>query len=234
MRVLLIEDHEPLIRALKVGLEGQGFAVDAVRDRVEANSRAWTKEYDVIILDLLSPGGEGLLQGWRRGGLATHVLALGSSGSIADRVRGLDLGADDLMARPFEMVEVLARVRALARRSRPCRTPMVRTHDLEIDTVSRLVKRAGRPIHLTAREYALLALLACHRGKVLSRARIWEHLYSDQDETTSNVIDVYIRHLRVKIDRDFDPPLIVTRWGQGYMLRDDAIAPSAVFPARVG
>jgi DNA-binding response OmpR family regulator len=234
MRVLLIEDHEPLVRALKAGLEGQGFAVDAVRDRAEGNSRAWTRDYDIIVLDLLSPGEEGLLQGWRRGGLSTHVLALSSSGSTADRVRGLDLGADDLVARPFEMAELLARVRALARRSRPGHAPLLRTHDLEIDTGSRIVKRGGRTIHLTSREYALLALLACHRGKVVNRARIWEHLYSDQDETTSNVIDVYIRHLRLKIDQDFDPPLIVTRWGQGYMLRDDDLPASAILPARVG
>jgi DNA-binding response OmpR family regulator len=234
MRVLLIENHEPLVRALTSGLEGQGFAVDTVRDRAEGNSRAWAQDYDVIVLDLLSPGEEGLLQVWRRGGLATHVLALSSSGSTADRVRGLDLGADDLVARPFEMVEVLARVRALARRSRTFQAPLLRTHDLEIDTNSRIVKRAGRTIHLTAREYALLAFLACHRGKVVSRARIWEHLYNDPDEGTSNVIDVYIRHLRTKIDHDFDPPLIVTRWGQGYMLRDDTTQPGKLLSARVG
>jgi DNA-binding response OmpR family regulator len=234
MRVLLIEDHEPLVRALKAALEGQGFAVDAVRDRAEANSRAWTRVYDVIVLDLLSPGEEGLLQGWRRGGLSTHVLALSCSGSTADRVRGLDLGADDLVARPFEMAELLARVRALVRRSRSFHAPLLRTHDLEIDTGARLVKRGGQTIHLTSREYALLAFLASHRGKVVSRARISEHLYSDQDENTSNVIDVYIRHLRLKIDQDFDPPLIVTRWGQGYMLRDDNVAASAILPARVG
>jgi DNA-binding response OmpR family regulator len=234
MRVLLIENHEPLVRALTAGLEGQGFAVDTVRDRAEGNSRAWTKDYDVIVLDLLSPGEEGLLQGWRRGGLPTHVLALSSSGTTADRVRGLDLGADDLVARPFEMAEVLARVRALARRSRLFHAPLLRTHDLEIDTAARTVKRAGQAIHLTTREYALLAFLACHRGKVVSRTRIAKHLYNDQDETASNVIDVYIRHLRTKIDLAFDPPLIVTRWGQGYMLRDDTQPASAMLPARVG
>jgi DNA-binding response OmpR family regulator len=223
MRVLLIEDHKPLVRALKQGLEEEGFAVDTAGDGPEGDYKARTAEYDVIILDLMLPKEDGLslLQRWRRNGMKTHVLVLTARGSIEDKVRGLDLGADDYLTKPFELEELLARLRALIRRGHQVKDPVIRAHDLEIDTAARTVKRGGQPIHLTPREYALLEFLAFHRGKVATRSMIWEHLYDEQDESTSNVVDVYIRYLRNKIDKGYDPPLILTRWGEGYLLRGD-------------
>lgn len=223
MRVLLIEDHKPLVRALKQGLEEEGFAVDVAYDGEEGNFKARSADYDVIILDLMLPKQDGLslLKQWRADGLTTHVLVLTARGSIEDKVQGLDLGADDYLTKPFQLEELLARLRALVRRGHQVKTPILKAYDLEIDTASRTVKRAGRPIHLTPREYGLLEFLAFHRGKVVTRSMIWEHLYDEQDENTSNVVDVYIRYLRNKIDKGFDPPLILTRWGEGYMLRGD-------------
>jgi len=223
VRVLLIEDHKPLVRALKQGLEEEQFAVDVAFDGEEGAYKAETAKYDVIILDLMLPKEDGLslLQRWRRAGMMTHVLVLTARGGIEDKVRGLDLGADDYLAKPFELKELLARMRALVRRGHQVKDPVLRIYDLEIDTTTRTVKRSGKVIHLTPREFALLQFLAFHRGKVVTRSMIWEHLYDEQDENTSNVVDVYIRYLRNKIDKDFEPKLILTRWGEGYMLRGD-------------
>jgi DNA-binding response OmpR family regulator len=223
MRVLLIEDHKPLVRALRQGLEEEGFAVDTAYDGEEGDFKARSAEYDAVILDLMLPKVDGLtlLQRWRRDGLTTHVLVLTARGGIDDKVRGLDLGADDYLTKPFELEELFARLRALIRRGHQVKDPVLRVHDLEIDTAGRSVKRAGQTIHLTPREFALLEFLAFHRGKVVSRTMIWNHLYDEQDENTSNVVDVYIRYLRNKIDKGFDPPLIQTRWGEGYLLRGD-------------
>jgi DNA-binding response OmpR family regulator len=223
MRILLVEDHKPLVRVLKQGLEEEGFAVDTACDGEEANYKATTAQYDVIILDLMLPKEDGLslLQRWRRGGLKTHVLVLTAKSSIDDKVRGLDLGADDYLTKPFELDELLARLRALVRRGHEVKDPLLRILDLEINTASHSVRRAGQEIHLTPREYTLLQFLAFHRGAVVTRSMIWEHLYSEEDENTSNVVDVYIRYLRNKIDKGFDPPLILTRWGEGYMLRSE-------------
>jgi DNA-binding response OmpR family regulator len=223
MRVLLIEDHKPLVRGLRKGLEEEGFAVDVAYDGEEGDFKAMTAEYDVIILDVMLPKMDGLalLQKWRREGLQTHVLMLTARGSIEDKVKGLDIGADDYLTKPFELEELFARLRALIRRGHQVKDPILRLHDLEIDTAARSVKRAGQPIHLTPREYALLEFLAFHRGRVVTRTMIWEHLYDEQDESTSNVVDVYIRYLRNKIDKGFEPPLILTRWGEGYMMRGE-------------
>ena len=223
MRVLLIEDHKPLVRALKQGLEEEGFAVDVAYDGEEGGYKAQTANYDVIILDLMLPKEDGLslLQRWRRSDMKSHVLVLTARGGIEDKVRGLDLGADDYLTKPFELTELLARLRALVRRGHQVKNPVLRIHDLEIDTAARTVKRSGKSIHLTPREYALLQFLAFHRGKVVTRSMIWEHLYDEHDENTSNVVDVYIRYLRNKIDKDYDPQLILTRWGEGYMLRGE-------------
>jgi DNA-binding response OmpR family regulator len=223
MRVLLIEDHKPLVRALRQGLEEEGFAVDTAEDGEEGDFKARTAGYDVIILDLMLPKVDGttLLRQWRKDGLPTHVLVLTALDSMEDKVNGLDLGADDYLTKPFELSELFARLRALIRRNHQVKNPILKIHDLEIDTASRTVKRAGRGIHLTPREYALLEFLAFHRGKVATRTMIWEHLYDEHDETTSNVVDVYIRYLRTKIDKGYDPPLILTRWGEGYMLRGE-------------
>ena len=223
MRVLLVEDHKPLVRALKQGLEEEGFAVDAAYDGEEGNFKARSADYDVIILDLMLPKEDGfsLLKRWRTAGMKAHVLVLTARGSIEDKVHGLDLGADDYLTKPFQLEELVARLRALVRRGHQVKDPILRVHDLEIDTAAHTVKRGGRPIHLTPREYALLQFLAYNRGKVVTRTMIWEHLYDENDENTSNVVDVYIRYLRNKIDKGFDPPLILTRWGEGYMLRGE-------------
>ncbi|MFL5242049.1 MAG: response regulator transcription factor [Gemmataceae bacterium] len=220
MRVLLIEDHKPLVRVLRQGLEEEGFAVDTAMDGEEGDFKARSAQYDVIILDLMLPKKDGLtlLREWRSSGLSAHVLVLTAKGMLEDKVRGLDIGADDYLTKPFELEELLARLRALIRRTHQVKDPILRIRDLEIDTAARSVKRAGQTIHLTPREYALLQFLAYHRGKVVSRTMIWEHLYDEYDENTSNVVDVYIRYLRNKIDKGFDPPLIVTRWGEGYQL----------------
>jgi DNA-binding response OmpR family regulator len=223
VRVLLIEDHKPMLRAIKQGLEEEGFAVDTAMDGEEGNFKAQSASYDIIILDLMLPKIDGLtlLQKWRRNGMSAHVLVLTARGTIEDKVKGLDLGADDYLTKPFQWEELLARLRALIRRTHQVKDPILRVHDLEIDTGSHTVKRGGQNIHLTPREYALLQFLAFHRGKVVTRSMIWEHLYDEHDENTSNVVDVYIRYLRTKIDKGYDPPLILTRWGEGYMMRGD-------------
>jgi DNA-binding response OmpR family regulator len=160
-----------------------------------------------------------LLKEWRQHGINIHILVLTAKDAVDDKVTGLDLGADDYLTKPFQLEELMARLRALLRRSHQVKDPLLRVFDLEIDTAARTVKRAGQVIHLTPREFALLQFLAFHRGKVVTRTMIWEHLYDEYDENTSNVVDVYIRYLRTKIDKGFDPPLILTRWGEGYMLR---------------
>jgi DNA-binding response OmpR family regulator len=223
VRVLLVEDHKPLSRALKRGLEEEGFAVDVGEDGEEADYKARSASYDVIILDLMLPKVDGLtlLKQWRKDGVNTHILVLTAKDTTQDKVKGLDLGADDYLTKPFQLEELLARLRVLVRRSHQVKDPILRVHDLEIDTSARTVKRGGQMVHLTPREFALLQFLAFHRGKVVTRTMIWEHLYDEYDENTSNVVDVYIRYLRTKIDKGHDKPLILTRWGEGYMLRGE-------------
>src|SRR3984957_12143124 len=166
MRVLLIEDHKPLVRALKQGLEEEGFAVDVAYDGEEGDFKAGSASYDVIILDLMLPKADGLslLQRWRKSGLTTHVLVLTARDRIEDKVRGLNLGPDDYLTKPFQLEELLARLRALIRRRHQAKDPILRVHDLELDTSARTVKRGGQSIHLTPREFALLQFLAYHRG----------------------------------------------------------------------
>jgi DNA-binding response OmpR family regulator len=223
MRILLVEDHKPLVRTLRRALEEEGFAVDTAEDGPEGDFKARSAAYDAIILDRMLPGEDGLslLRRWRQSGMQTHVLLLTARNTTEDKVRGLDEGADDYLTKPFELDELLARLRALIRRGHQVKDPILRVHDLEINTAARTARRGGTDIHLTPREYSLLEYLAFHRGEVVSRTRIWEHLYDENDENTSNVVDVYIRYLRNKIDKGFDPPLILTRWGEGYMLRGD-------------
>jgi len=220
---LLVEDHQPLVRALRQGLEEEGFAVDVAMDGDEADVKCRTTSYDVIILDVMLPKMDGLtlLKSWRQSGISTHVIMLTARGTTKDKIAGLDTGADDYLTKPFELDELLARVRALVRRGHQVKDPVLRCRDLEMDTAARTVKRAGQLIHLTPREYALLEFLAYHQGKVVTRSMIWEHLYDEYDENTSNVVDVYIRYLRNKIDKGFETPLIMTRWGEGYMLRGE-------------
>ncbi|MEI6686670.1 MAG: response regulator transcription factor [Planctomycetota bacterium] len=223
MKILLVEDHKLLARSLKQALEEDGFAVDLAVAGDEADAKARGAIYDVVILDLMLPKVDGLtlLKGWRRDGLTFHVLILTAMGTLEDKVLGLNLGADDYLPKPFELTEFLARVRALVRRGHQAKDPILRIHDLEIDTGARSVRRAGKDIYLTPREFSLLRFLCYHRGKVVTRSMVWEHLYDENDDNTSNVVDVYIRYLRNKIDKNFTPPLILTRWGEGYMIKGD-------------
>ena len=221
MRILLVEDQITLIKALRQGLEEEGFAVDTATDGEEADAKARATSYDVIVLDIQLPKVDGLtlLKRWRSAGIATHVLMLTARGTTEDKIAGLDSGADDYLTKPFELDELLARIRALIRRGHQKKDPLIKVHDLVIDTAARSVSRGTKKIALTPREYALLEFLAFHSGTVVTRTMIWEHLYDEYDENTSNVVDVYIRYLRNKIDKGFDHALIMTKWGEGYMLR---------------
>jgi DNA-binding response OmpR family regulator len=222
VRVLVIEDYKPMAAALKRGLAEEGYAVDAAADGLEGRHKAAATKYDVIILDLMLPkiSGLQLLKEWRRQGMEMPVLILTARGDMEDRVQGLNLGADDYMVKPFQMEELLARLRAQIRRGHRVKSPMIRIYDLEIDTINQTVNRAGRPILLTPLEFALLELLTFRRGEVLSRHVIWEHLFDEESETTPHVIDETIRHLRDKVDHGFSPPLIASL-GNGYQLRGD-------------
>ena len=220
MRILVAEDHATLARSIANGLREEGFAVDLTGDGEEAWQLAKSNPYDCLVLDIMLPSREGwsILQQLRRTGSQTPVLMLTARDAIEDRVKGLNLGADDYLVKPFAWDELLARVRALVRRGHGQKSPLVVVADLQIDTASKTVQRAGKPIALSAREYALLEYLAHREGKVVSRNEIWDHLYDQTDETTSNVVDVYIGYLRQKIDRDFERKLIHTRRGLGYVL----------------
>jgi DNA-binding response OmpR family regulator len=222
-RALLVEIHKPLLRAVKQGLEDEGFSVDTAEAGEEADLKARAGGYDVIVLDLICPNVAGLtlLANWRTAGITTEVLVLTAKDTTEEKVKGLEFGADACMTRPFMLPELLARLRALVRRHRQINDPVVRVHDLEIDAATRTVRRGGQPIHLTPREFSLLQLLAQHRGNVVTRAMIWEHLYEGMGAITSNVVEVFVRYLRTKLDNPFKKKLILTRWGEGYSLRGE-------------
>jgi DNA-binding response OmpR family regulator len=226
LRVLLVCRDAALTEALRRNLEGAGILVEALAspEGVVADLAG-----DVVIFNLYSSARDlPVLQRWRRRGVTSPVLLLTDArDGLEVRVRGLDLGADDCLERPFEPAELLARLRALTRRRTAEEQPVLRAHDLEIDVSARTVRRGGRFISLTPREFDLLQFLATHRGRVVSRSMIWQHLYADDDAGQSNVIDVYIRYLRKKIDKGFETPLILTRWGLGYLLRGDSAEPTA-------
>ena len=220
MRVLVAEDHPSLARSIADGLRDEGFAVDLTFNGEEAHALARAHRYDLIVLDLMLPGMDGLtmLAKLRAAKINVPVLCLTARDAVEDRVKGLDAGADDYLVKPFEWNELLARCRALVRRGHDLRSPEIEVEDLRIDTVKKLVMRGNRTIKLSAREYALLTYLAHRVGQVVSRSDIWEHLYDSTDEVASNVVDVYIAYLRNKIDKGFDRKLIHTRHGQGYVL----------------
>jgi DNA-binding response OmpR family regulator len=224
MRILVIEDYEPLRTSVTQGLREEGFAVDAAADGEEGWWHAREGEYDVIVLDLMLPRIDGLtlLKRLRQAGGKTHVLILTARDALEDRVAGLNMGADDYLVKPFAFDELLARVRALIRRRYDAKNPILRVGDLEIDTGAKTVRRADSPIELTAREYALLELLAMRTGQLVTRTEIWEHLYEFQSTAQSNVVDVYIGYVRRKIERPGGPRLIHTRRGQGYVLGEES------------
>ena len=222
MKVLLVEDYRPLQTSLAKGLREAGFAVDATGDGKEGLWYAMGGEYDAIILDLMLPGMDGLsiLRKLRAEGRKSHVLILTAKDTVPDRVRGLDLGADDYLVKPFAFEELLARIRSLVRRKYEQKRPCVEVGDLKIDTVAKQVRRGKEEIELTQREYALLEYLALRSGQIVSRSDIWEHVYEFESQATSNVVDVYIGYLRRKIDHPGDRPLIHTVRGRGYVLKE--------------
>ncbi len=220
MRLLLIEDYRPLQQSLTKGLREAGFAVDTTRDGREGLWYATGNEYDVIILDLMLPCMDGLeiLKKIRAQGRKSHVLILTAKDTLQDRVTGLDHGADDYFVKPFAFEELLARVRALLRRSYSQKNPRISVKDLLIDLTSQRVWRGREEIQLTPREYVLLEYLAMRAGETVSRTDIWEHVYEFNSSASSNVVDVYIGYLRKKIEQPGKPPLIHTVRGRGYIL----------------
>ena len=216
MRILIAEDEVDLARALGRALSDEGWAVDLSHDGGEALHRALEIDYDVIVLDLMLPRRSGweVLDEVRRAGRRTPVLILTARDAVEDRVRGLDAGADDYLTKPFALAELVARLRALARRAADQPAPEIVTGDLRIDTVARRVHAAGADVDLTAREYGILELLARRRGEVLSRTAISEHLYNDDSELISNAIDVHVASLRRKLGAG----VIRTRRGFGYII----------------
>jgi len=220
MRVLVIEDYPPLQKAVAKGLREAGYAVDVTGDGEEGLWYATSNEYDVVVLDLMLPKMDGMtiLKRLRAAGRACHVLILTAKDTLADRVHGLDAGADDYLVKPFAFEELLARVRALARRAYCIKNPRLEVGDLRIETPTQRVWRGKEEVRLTPREYALLEYLAMRAGQVVSRTDIWEHVYEFNSEADSNVVDVYIGYLRKKLERPGRPPLIRTVRGRGYAL----------------
>lgn len=220
MRVLLVEDYLPIQNSVAKGLREAGFAVDVTGNGKEGLWYATGNDYDVIILDLMLPGMDGLtiLSRIRSESRAAHVLILTAKDTVPDRVKGLDLGADDYLIKPFAFEELLARVRALARRAYRTKNPFLEIGELRIETTSQRTWRGQEEVQLTSREYALLEYLAMRNGEVVSRTDIWEHVYEFNSEADSNVVDVYIGYLRKKIERPGKPSLIHTLRGKGYSL----------------
>jgi len=225
MRILLAEDDRSIAAAVKKRLAAEGHAVDVCCNGHDASDFLHTTQYDVALIDIMMPGEDGLsiVRRARAGGLNTPVIFLTARDSIEDRVTGLDAGGDDYLVKPFALDELMARIRVLSRRNTPGlrTTSIIQIGDLVIDTASRQVRRSGRDISLTAREYALLETLALNRGIVLSREQIEQKLFSYDYLGSSNMVDVYIRYLRRKIDDAFEAKLIQTVRGVGYVLRED-------------
>jgi DNA-binding response OmpR family regulator len=224
MRALVVEDYVALRESLARGLRDTGYAVDATGEGREGLWYAENHPYDVIVLDLMLPGMSGLevLKRLRNAGNTTPILVLTAKDAVADRVSGLDLGADDYMVKPFAFDELVARLRALVRRRYAQVDPVLRVADLEIDTRARRVRRGGTIVALSAREYALLEYLAHRVGHIVSRTELWDHAYDEAAEANSNVLDVHISHLRRKIDDGHATKLIHTRRGQGYVFGEES------------
>ena len=218
MNLLLVEDEKPLVRTLTLGLSENGFTVDVAPDGEAGMVMAAEPIYDLIVLDVMLPGHTGLeiLTRLRTKGIATPVLLLTARGEISDRVAGLNAGADDYLAKPFDFSELLARIWSLIRRSKQQPFPTIRMADFELDPRAQIVRRGGKEIVLTPREYQLLAYLALNRERVISRSEIVDHL--PELDSDSNLIDVHISKLRQKIDHPFASALLHTVRGRGYRL----------------
>lgn len=220
MHVLVVEDYAPLREAVVQGLREAGYAVDAAADGDEGLWAVEALNPDVLVLDLMLPKLDGLalLARMRQQGHPVRVLILTAKDAVDDRVRGLNLGADDYLVKPFAFAELLARVAALVRRRYDQTSPVLRVGDLVLDTIARTAQRGPRPLDLTAQEYQLLAFLVHRAGAVVTRAEIVEHLYDFAAEPESNVVDVYVGYLRRKLELAGEPRLIHTRRGLGYQL----------------
>lgn len=215
MRVLVVEDEPDLLGSLLTALRDEDYAADGAPDGEEGLYKAETNDYDAIVLDVMLPG----IDGWEllrhlRKTRKTPVLMLTARDTIRDRVRGLDTGADDYLVKPFDVEELLARLRALIRRSANQPNARLEIGEVVIDTASRKISRAGQEIVLTAREYALVEYLALHRGRLVTRTMLYEHLFDEDDNTLSNILDVHVSNIRKKLGHDF----IATRRGHGYCI----------------
>lgn len=222
MRILLVEDEVALAGVLQRGLEEHGYAVDLAADAEDALAFASTEPYDLVVLDVMLPDLDGfkVCRRLRANRANMPVLMLTALDSIDDRVAGLDSGADDYLPKPFDPRELRARVRALLRRDQVHRDPVLRIADIELNTTSQEAHRAGQPIELTKREYAILELLLRNPNRVLSRDEIAQHIWAFDFSAMSNVIDVYIANLRRKLGDTTEPRLLKTVRGSGYLLRD--------------
>lgn len=225
MRILLIEDEKDLSSIIKQGLEEEGYIVDVANDGEEGQYMAENYPANVIILDIMLPIVDGLtlLSNIRKKGISTPVILLTARDAVLDKIKGLDTGADDYLTKPFVFGELLARVRTLIRRQSAVKESIVRIADLEINTSTHEVMRGGIHIPLSAREYALLEYLAYHKDNVVSRTDIVEHIYKEDTDMDSNIVDVYINYLRNKIDKDHKEKLIHTVRGAGYLLRSKEV-----------
>jgi two-component system OmpR family response regulator len=217
MRVLVVEDEPDLLSTISQVLREDGYAVDEAADGQEGLFKATSWEYDAIVLDLLMPK----LTGWQvlealRKTHKTPVLILTARDGVNDRVRGLDAGADDYLGKPFHLVELKARLRAIIRRAAGLASSEILIGELTVDTRAKTVRRGETHLLLTPREFSLLELLALHRGEVVSRTQIYEHLFDENEDNLSNLVDVHVSNLRRKLGKDF----ITTRRGQGYILHD--------------
>ncbi|MBV8779998.1 MAG: response regulator transcription factor [Phycisphaerae bacterium] len=223
MKVLLVEDSPRLRTSIVSGFQNAGFAVDAAGDGESGLWYARSNTYDVIVLDLMLPGIDGLtlLQRLREQKNTTHVLILSAKDTVEDRVRGLEMGADDYLVKPFSFDELLARVQALVRRNYGVKKSTVAVGDLEIDIAGRIARRAGQIIDLAPREFALLEYLVLRRGEVVSRTDIETHIYDENVEPMSNVVDSAVCALRRRIDLPGQPSLVRTRRGMGYFVAAD-------------
>ena len=221
MRILVVEDEKKVAAFVRKGLEEEGYAVDVAIDGEKALYMAEMSDYDLIILDWMIPKKDGLavLGQLRASGLTTPVILLTARDAVQDKVLGLNTGADDYLAKPFDFAELLARVRALFRRGKSDASTVLEVGDLRMDLLSRKVTRAGVAIDLTAKEYSLLEYFMRNTGKVLTRTMIAEHVWDVHFDSDSNVIDVYVNYLRNKIDRPFEPKLLQTVRGVGYALK---------------
>ncbi len=223
MRLLIVEDDKKVGAFLERGLKEENYAVDVCRNGPDALYLAQVNPYDVIILDIMLPGKDGfsVCRELRESGVLTPIIMLTAKDALDDKVQGLTVGADDYLTKPFSFEELLARIRALLRRSQDYKTKALHVGDLEMDPVRRLVTRGGQKIVLTGKEYALLEYLMRNQGRVLSQSMIIEHVWDMDYEGASNIVNVYINHLRRKIDRDHPVKLIKTVRGHGYQIDED-------------